>query len=228
MIDCVASSVLPIGCDTSLQGSNESGGVNSGLNRFFGRNMVGTTEFILGVIYNITMLGVVLLVCVGLLLLLLYTPSLISKCMKRIKKAKYTEKHEKKPIGRYWKDKFMSWLAEDDNDENDTRELRRTYALFAIFVVGLTTAVTLPVTYTQQTKMRTYRVIDSLGPWVGWADDPVFYGTNVSNEANGSWSDCFEIPIPLTQDTFWEADIKTKGMKKWFVNLIELSYYKLA
>jgi hypothetical protein len=94
-----------------------------------------------------------------------------------------------------WKAKVKSWFVKDDDeDDHNTIVCRRLYAIFAILIICFSAAIVIPVTYLQQSGGKTYSLQDSFGPYVGTSTlDAVTY--NSSFEANGSWSDCFDVPF---------------------------------
>ena len=82
----------------------------------------------------------------------------------------------------------------EDNGPSDTRALRCVYAVLAILVVGLTSVVIVPITQSQQTRQKMLQIYDGFGPWTEYYSGDS-YKLNGNYEVNGSWGDCFDVPI---------------------------------
>ena len=201
-IGCAAYSSGYVGCSSDPYLMTTDGAKHF-LNKDFGLNMIGSAEFVLGLVYNLTLVAIELVIMAGLLFLLFCLPFLIWGAMKQLrtmrwKRLNMSMKWSFQPLNgnpKAWKDKIV-YLFQENEDDNpyDTREMRRQFAILAILVVGLTSVVIVPVTESQQTRQKTLQIQDSFGPWTK------YYSGNSDNlngsyEVNGSWSDCFDVPI---------------------------------
>jgi hypothetical protein len=215
---CKENSNLEPGCRWNTTSNPTFNGEKETVNKTFGPNMIGSAEYVLGMLYTLSQLIIMPIVWLGSLVLLIYIPILVVRGIKRMRKviqrrrfgrevasgtgSRSGDWEEKELTG--WMAKAQSWFVRSEEDDDDTMICRRFYAAIAILIICLSAAIAIPVTYVQQTRGKTYRIQDSFGPWdlTSTLDEPT-YGNN-SYETNGSWSDCFDIPTVGDQYGFSE------------------------
>jgi hypothetical protein len=195
-----------IGCE-AMANATDNHIQEQDLNKIMGMNLIGSAEFVLGALFNLSLVIVAILAAAGICMGSCYAVSGLYHITCGHSKWK-RERYYKKQRKLYEQQQREELEANDpeayktsilnpdrykvDGPDYDGLELKRLYSVITIIVIVLIGIVSIPIHYSQQTSAKKLWVYDGHGPQVLWNSSEHTFDS--SRQIGESWSDSFHVP----------------------------------